>query len=108
MDLSEYGKSLLSLIKKDHPLEKYIKAIDYNLENTTLLKSIAERIGIDVYNDEDPAYSLYLILEDYLKNEKSVEETKRKINTTLTKFSKKYPNLSEEESFTLYANRLLN
>jgi len=108
MDLSQYGESLISLLNKDHPLERYIIAIDHNLENTNLLKAIGEKIGIDVYNDEDPAYALYLILEDYIKNEESPEETKRKINITLTEFSKKYPNLTDEETFTLYANRLLN
>ena len=109
MELSEYGKSLLSLIRiKDHPLEKYIIAIDHNLDDPSLLKVIGEKIGIDVYNDIDPAYSLYLILEDYLKNEKDVKKTKRKIDITLTEFSKEYPGLSDEESFTFYANRLLN
>jgi hypothetical protein len=109
MDLSEYGKSLLKLIKeKDHPLERYIFAIDLNLDDPSLLKVIGEKIGIDVYNDSDPAYSLYLILEDYLKNEKDVNKTKRKIDITLTEFSKQYPSLTAEESFTFYANRLLN
>ena len=108
MDLSEYGKSLLSLINKNHPLEKYIIAIDLNLDNPSLLKVIGEKIGIDVYNDVDPAYSLYLILEDYLKNEKSEEQTKKKIDMTLTEFSKQYPGLTDEETFTFYANRLLN
>jgi len=111
MDLSDYGRNLLYLARKNkinHPLEKYIVAIDLNLENSTLLKAIGEKIGIDVYNDTDPGYTLYFVLEDYLKNEESIENTKKKIDITLTEFSKKYPNLNDEETFTLYANRLIN
>ena len=95
------------LKKRPHPLEDYIIAIDQNLENKGLLKSIGEKIGIDVYNDTDPEVSLYIILKDYLENETDPYETKKKIDTTLTEFSKKYPQLNSEQTFTLYANRLL-
>lgn len=109
MDLSKYGQDLYESLKiTPHPLENYIMAIDNNLEVPSLLRVIGEKIGIDVYNDQDPAFSLYFILKDYLEKEEDPEETQKKINMTLTEFSKLHPEYNEEEIYPLYVNRLLN
>lgn len=107
MDISTLGQELLDLLKtENHPLENYIYAYDHSVDSETLLWVIGERIGIDVYNDIDPAVSLFLKLKEYIENEKDVEETRRKVNMSLQQFSEQYPNLSEEEMYNLYANRL--
>ena len=96
MELSSYGKSLIKLLKeKTHPLERYIIAIDQNLDDDGLLRIIAERIGIYVSENEDASVSLYLKLKEYLQQETDVSRTRRLINAS----PDQYPDT--------YANRLL-
>lgn len=96
MELSSYGKSLMKYIKvKNHPLERYIIAIDHNLDDDSLVRTIAERIGIYVSENEDVKVMLYLKLKEYLQQETDVSRTRRLINAT----PEEYPNS--------YANRLI-
>ncbi len=104
----DIGQNLYNLLKcSNHPLERYILAIDSNLENDSLLRTIGERIGIDLYYEEDANVGLYLKLKEYLENETSVLDTRNKINISLKEYSKQFPNLSEEEILPYYYNRLL-
>lgn len=96
MELSSYGKSLMKLIKvKNHPLERYIVAIDTNLDDDGLLRTIAERIGIFISDSEEASVTLYLKLKEYLQTETDVSRTRRLLNAT----PQEYPNT--------YANRLI-
>ena len=96
MELSSYGKSLMKLIKeRNHPLERYIIAIDSNLDDDGLLRSIAERIGIYISDNEDTSVALYLKLKEYLQQETDVSRTRRLLNAS----PDQYPNT--------YANRLI-
>lgn len=106
--LSVIGKDLYNALKcKPHPLEQYIFVIDANLDSDSLLRAIGEKIGIDLFDYDDAAVELYMKLKDYLINEKSISETKRKINMTFTEYSEMFPNLSSDEILPLYYNRLL-
>jgi hypothetical protein len=73
MDLSPMGQELYDLLyAKDNtynPLEKYIIAIDHNLDDDGLLRVIAENIDITVPNDENAAVYLYFYLKEYLIEE---------------------------------------
>jgi hypothetical protein len=96
MELSFYGKSLMKFIKeKNHPLERYIVAIDSNLDDDGLLRTIAERIGIFIPDNEDTSVTLFLRLKEYLQQEIDVSRTRRLLNAT----PDQYPNT--------YANRLI-
>ena len=96
MELSSYGKSLIKFIKeKNHPLERYIIAIDQNLDDDGLLRSIAERIGIYISDNEDISVTLYLKLKEYLQQETDISRTRRLLNAS----PDQYPNT--------YANRLI-
>jgi hypothetical protein len=96
MELSFYGKSLMKFIKeKNHPLERYIVAIDSNLDDDGLLRTIAERIGIFIPDNEDASVTLFLRLKEYLQQEIDVSRTRRLLNAT----PDQYPNT--------YANRLI-
>ena len=66
-DISEVGQSLLDLLYDDiegfveglgHPLEPYIIAYDYNLDDDAAIRSIGERIGIDI-SFEAPAHDIF-------------------------------------------------
>ena len=96
MELSSYGKSLIKLLKeRNHPLERYIIVIDQNLDDDGLLRSIAERIGIYILDNEDTSVILYLKLKEYLQQETDVSRTRRLLNAS----PDQYPNT--------YANRLI-
>tara|TARA_R110002153_G_scaffold27784_1_gene85847 strand:+ start:409 stop:741 length:333 start_codon:yes stop_codon:yes gene_type:complete len=108
MELSAVGKSLHKLLSvSNHPLEVYVQAIDHNLENKSLLRVIGEKIGIDVFNDPDPAFSLYIILKDFLERETDVEKTRRIVHMSRDEFAKLFSDLSSDKLYTAYANRLL-
>jgi hypothetical protein len=124
MDLSPIGKELYDSLyvnsknikdNEAHPLEKYVVAIDSSLDNNNLLRSIGERIGIYIGENEDASVILPIKLKEYLENEKDIQETDKKIEFTpdeyekyLSKFGQKYTNLSREDFLPLYSNRLLN
>lgn len=100
--------------RKDHPLEKYILAIDNYLDDDIVLRSIADRIGISVPDREYAVYVLYDGLEKYLLEEVDPKVTENIINISFEDY-KKYlediselnKNLSEDELNILYYNRLL-
>jgi hypothetical protein len=117
MELSQVGQELYDLLYVDkgneiHPLEKYIFAIDNSLDNNNLLRSIGERIGIYIGENEEAAVELPLRLKMYLENEKNIQETERKMEMTPDEYENylphKYKNLPREEFLPLYSNRLLN
>lgn len=122
MELSEIGKEIYNLLYKGkiseneiHPLEKYVIAIDNNLDNNNLLRSIGERVGIYIGENEDASVELPLRLKDYLQNEKDIQETNKKIELTPDEYEKhlssidsKYKNLPRDKFLPLYSNRLLN
>jgi hypothetical protein len=98
-DLSKIGKELYALLKigDKHPLERYVLAIDSNLDDDSLLRVIGERIGINIDDSDDAAVTLYLRLKDYLEKETNIERTRKIINMSF----EEYNNPSK------YANRLL-
>jgi hypothetical protein len=73
MDLSPIGQELYDLLyAKDNtynPLEKYIIAIDHNLDDDGLLRAIALNIDIEVPFEENAAVYLYFYLKEYLIEE---------------------------------------
>ena len=96
MELSSYGKSLIKLLKEgNHPLERYIVAIDSNLDDDGLLRSIAERIGIYISDNEDTSVALYVKLKEYLQQETDISRTRRLLNA------------SPDQYLNTYANRLI-
>lgn len=103
-DLSQIGRDLYNLLYRNgkiisttHPLERYIFAIDSNLDDDSLLRVIGERIGIYIEDSEDAAVSLYLKLKNYLENETDVRKTETLINMSFQEYN------NPEK----YANRLL-
>lgn len=72
------GAELYRMAGKDHPLTKYIIEIDRNISDDSVLRSIAERIGIYVPDNENAIYVLYDELKKRLI-EKSI--TLEKINS---------------------------
>ena len=108
-DLSEYGKELYKLLKSDdHVLATYIKAIDENLDDNSVLIYIADRIGIFVQDNENAFEILYFGLREYLLLEKDPKVTERIINMTFEEFKREHSNLSEDQAELLFSNRLLN
>ena len=121
-DLSDVGQELYELLYtsnkgiKDneiHPLEKYVIAIDNNLDNNNLLRSIGERIGIYIGENEDASVELPLKLKEYLLNEEDINETDKRIEYTPDQYEKylssinpKYSKLQREQFLPLYSNRL--
>ena len=102
MDLSPIGESLYKLMRKNlkkgerHPLESYVMAIDHSLDDDGLLRTIADRIGIYIGDQEDAAVTLYLRLKEYLEQETDISRTSRLLNA----FYEDYP--------MTYGNRLLS
>ena len=92
MELSNIGKDLYNRLNKDsngyHPLEKYIHAIDQNLDNSNGLRSIRERIGIFVNEREDVPVIMYYKLKEYLDNEKDPREIQRIMNMSPDQYNK--------------------
>ena len=126
MELSQYGKSLYDLIpNKEHVLIRYIYAIDENLDDDSILRSIAERMGIYVPEGQDANTYLYFAIKDILANEKDAKETEKLINMTFEEFKnfirqngifKKNYNISQkidvsdqlsDEIYSIFANRLM-
>ena len=108
-DLSEYGKELYKLLKSDdHILAAYIKAIDENLDDNSVLISIADRIGIFIQDNENAFEILYFGLKEYLLLEKDPKVTEKIVNMTFEEFRKEHSNLPEEHVELLFSNRLLN
>ncbi len=101
MDLSPIGETLFKLMRKNlrkgekHPLESYVVAIDHSLDDDGLLRTIADRIGIYIGEQDDAAVTLYLRLKEYLEKETDVQKTARLLNASY----EDYPNT--------YGNRLL-
>jgi len=97
-DLSPIGNELYKLLKGDnHPLERYILAIDSNFDDDSLLRVIAERIGIYIDDSEDASVTLFIKLKNYLQNENDIERTRKIINIS-------YEDYGDPEN---YLNRLL-
>lgn len=108
-DLSNYGKDLYSLLKSpDHVLAKYIIAIDQNLDDESILRSIAERIGIYIPDDEEVRYILYDSIKDYLMFEKDPKLTDKIINMTFDEYRNYNLNMSTNQVELLFSNRLMN
>lgn len=116
-DLSDVGKDLLSRLKKDendyHPLERYIYAIDQNLDSSNVLRSIGERIGIFVSEAEDVPEGLYFKLYEYLDRERDAKLTEKIIQMTpdqyekyLIKLHPSNQKLNRQSFYPLYADRL--
>lgn len=79
--------NLKSLLKtEDHVLRDYIYAIDDYLDDDTTLRSIAQRIGIYIPDDENALYILLDRLNDYLLNEKDPEVTRKIVNATFDEY----------------------
>lgn len=111
MELSPIGQELYDLAGGNHPLEKYIIAIDLNMEDDSALRSIGERIGIYIPDRENSIYYLYSLLKEYLLNETNSERTEKVINMTAEEYNHlkdlSQTNLSPVEFNILYSNRLL-
>lgn len=117
MELSDVGKDLLSRLNKDendyHPLEKYIYAIDQNLDNSNGLRSIGERIGIFVHEEEDVPVILYFKLREYLEREQDSKQTEKIMNMSPDEYNKYleklHPSnikLNRNAFYPLYSDRL--
>ncbi len=115
--LSNIGTELMNSLNKYHneyhPLEKYIYAIDQNLDNSNGLLSIGERIGIFVHEHEDVPVILYYKLKEILENEKDSQETQRIMNMSpddynkyLIKLHPSNNKLDRNSFYPLYADRL--
>jgi len=126
-DLSDTGKNLMDLLygnqigyskKFGHVLEKYILAYDHNISDDTKLRAIGYRMGLFIPEREIASEVLYLKIRDYiLQNEKT--DIKNKIGTeqiiqmtpkSYKEFlkTKGIKNLSDEEIYDLYYDRLSN
>ena len=110
--LSEYGKELYALLPgethNDHILANYIKAIDENLDDDSVLRAIGERIGIFIPDDEEAYYILYYSLKEYIPLEKDPKLTEKIINMTFDEYKSYHPNMSNEQIELLFSNRLMN
>ena len=114
MNISKVGRDLLnSLSIPNHPLEKYIYAIEYNLDDNSALRSIGERIGIFIPEKEDAASYLPFQLKIFLENERNHSLTEKVIHLSPDEYEKylvslndENKNLSREDFYPLYANRL--
>jgi hypothetical protein len=108
--LSVLGQNLYNALNGNNVLEDYVKAIDENWDNDSILRSIGERIGIYIPEGEDSAVYLYLTLLKYLGENRNPKWTKEKIEMTPTEYAKrtKTENLSRDEFYPLYSNRLLD
>ena len=105
MELSELGEELLNIANKNinktsrevHPLARYIYALDMSWDDDSVVRSIGERIGVYVPEEErDAATTLFLKLREFLQQETDISRTSRLVNAT----PEQYP--------TSYANRLLS
>jgi len=117
-NLSSIGQDLLNSLNKHeingyHPLEKYIKAYDLNLDNSNVLRSIGERIGIFVSEAEDVPEGLYLKLKEYIEREKDSQLTEKIIQMSPDEYEKylisldpSNANLDRQSFYPLYADRL--
>lgn len=94
----------------EHPLEKYIMAVEEHLDNDSILRSIGERIGIYVPDEEEASTYLYSALYKYLQNENNYKNTKYKMDLTPDEYAKltDTENLSRDKFYPLYSNRLFN
>ena len=115
MDLSPVGEELYNMINKDHVLAKYIVAFDNHLDNDSILRSIGERIGIFIPEDEYAPFVLYIKLKEFLTKENNPDLTRKIIDMSPDEYEKylisvspNNKNLSREEFYPIYANRLLN
>lgn len=115
--LSDVGKELLKSLNKDdneyHPLEKYIYAIDYNLDRADILLSIGERIGIYVPEGRDIHQVLFYKLKEYLEKETDKRMTEKIMNMSADEYNeyliKKHPsnkNLDRNAFYPVYSDRL--
>lgn len=107
-DLSEVGEYMYEGIvgKEDnHPLERYIYAIDNNIGDEGLLEEIAKSIGL--FSEDVELYDSNITLPEtmraYLDNETNVEDTRRKMNMTYEEFVSLHPGANRR----MYEKRLL-
>lgn len=107
-------KELYDLLQENDPLEDYINAFEDNLGDDSILRSLADRIGVWIPDREDALYVLYDQLKRYLESYPDIRETQKLINISPTEYRKHLEDISEansnlsEESFQLlYSNRLL-
>ena len=116
MDLSKQGQQLISLLNdSDNVLYRYIQAYDYNQDDDSALRSIAERIGIFIPDGEYSPVYLFYQLESFILGKVDKDLTREIVNMSpeqyedyLIKLDPTNKNLSREQFYPLYANRLMD
>src|SRR5579883_1110988 len=89
LNISVLGQNLYNALNGNNVLEDYVKAIDENWDNDSILRSIGERIGIYIPEGEDSAVYLFLTLLKYLGENRNPKWTKEKIEMTPTEYAKR-------------------
>ena len=117
-ELSWVGNDLMKSIKYDpkngyHPLEKYVRIIDHNLDDSNTLKVIGERIGIFIPESENTQEGMYIKLKDFLEREEDLYKSEKIIDMSPNQYEKylvsldpSNKNLPRQSFYPIYADRL--